>query len=101
MHSVPKRAEAARGGKAKVVGIGPFQRQLPRPWERGGGHTMAVLGCSQSADGSRAITCSRDKTCIVWDLSDGGKQLLKLEGHTSAVIGCSLCADGSRAITCS
>eukprot|EP01046_Picozoa_sp_COSAG06_P048051 COSAG06_NODE_7107_length_2631_cov_10.619273_1_plen_592_part_00 len=37
----------------------------------------------------------------MWDLSDGGKQLLKLEGHTEGVRGCSLSADGSRAITCS
>ena len=41
-----------------------------------------------------------DKTAIVWDLSDGGKELLKLEGHTENVRRCSLSADGSRAITC-
>eukprot|EP01046_Picozoa_sp_COSAG06_P049895 COSAG06_NODE_7780_length_2378_cov_4.945590_1_plen_141_part_10 len=81
-------------GSKKGGGLDPFRRVLA-------GHTDWVTGCSLSADGSRAITCSDDETSIVWDLTDGGKQPLKLDGHTEAVTGCSLSADGSRAITCS
>eukprot|EP01047_Picozoa_sp_COSAG01_P086943 COSAG01_NODE_19781_length_989_cov_2.187640_1_plen_177_part_01 len=65
------------------------------------GHTEVVTGCSLSADGTRALTCSDDQTARLWDLSDGGKELLKLVGHTSWIWGCSLSADGTRALTCS
>eukprot|EP01047_Picozoa_sp_COSAG01_P119024 COSAG01_NODE_47722_length_387_cov_2.131944_1_plen_78_part_10 len=53
------------------------------------GHTSWVWGCSLSADGTRALTCSSDMTARLWDLLDGGKELLKLVGHTDGVWGCS------------
>jgi hypothetical protein len=65
------------------------------------GHTEAVTGCSLSADGSRALTCSVDRAARLWDLPDGSKELLKLVGHTDWIWGCSLSADGTRALTCS
>ena len=60
------------------------------------GHESTVRGCSLSAGGTRALTCSYDKTARLWDLADGGTELCKLEGHESAVRGCSLSADGRR-----
>eukprot|EP01048_Picozoa_sp_COSAG05_P003380 COSAG05_NODE_155_length_15704_cov_84.777315_1_plen_824_part_00 len=80
--------------RAASRGLEPFETVL-------NGHTEAVSGCALSADGSRALTCSADKTARLWDLSAGRKQLLELNGHTEAVSGCALSADGSRALTCS
>ena len=61
-HGAPKTA--------RPRALGAHSRQL-------NGHTKSITGCSLSADGTRALTCSSDKTARLWDLSDGGKQLLK------------------------
>ncbi len=48
------------------------------------GHTERVPGASFSADGTRIITTSDDKTARIWDATTG-RQLHVLRGHTAAV----------------
>jgi WD40 repeat protein len=62
------------------------------------GHTAAVRTASFSADGSRILTGSADRTAKVWDAKSGA-ELLALKGHTAAVHAASFSADGSRALT--
>ncbi|MEO1497967.1 MAG: protein kinase [Planctomycetota bacterium] len=63
------------------------------------GHTDAVLSARYSADGSRIVTTSRDRTAVVWR-ADTSEQLTTLtEGHdflaTTAIVG----DDGSTLVT--
>ncbi|HEV3436031.1 MAG TPA: serine/threonine-protein kinase, partial [Gemmata sp.] len=64
------------------------------------GHTDAVSSASFSADDSRIVTASADKTVKVWDAKTG-TELFTLKGHTDAVSSASFSADGSRIVTAS
>jgi WD40 repeat protein/tRNA A-37 threonylcarbamoyl transferase component Bud32 len=62
------------------------------------GHTGRVVSLGMSADGSRIVTGSVDKTARVWDARTG-KTLLELKGHTSMVRSVAVSADGGRIVT--
>jgi hypothetical protein len=64
------------------------------------GHTNSVSAASFSADGTRIVTASDDKTVKVWDAKTGA-ELLTLKGHTKGVTAASFCADGTRILTAS
>ena len=51
-----------------------------------------------SADGSRVVTGSVDKTARVWDARTG-QTLVELTGHTGAVNSVAISADGTRVVT--
>jgi WD40 repeat protein len=59
-----------------------------------------VYSASFSADGSRIVTASQDRTAKVWDARTG-TEALSLKGHTDAVISASFSADGTRIVTAS
>lgn len=62
------------------------------------GHAKNVLSAAFSADGSRIVTGSDDKTARVWDASTG-KTLAVLSGHSSSVNAAQFSPDGSRIVT--
>jgi WD40 repeat protein len=64
------------------------------------GHTDEVAACAFSADGSRIVSASRDKTLKLWDAQTGA-ELATLEGHTEAVLACAFSADDSRIVSAS
>mmetsp|Transcript_11235 Transcript_11235/g.27623 ORF Transcript_11235/g.27623 Transcript_11235/m.27623 type:complete len:713 (-) Transcript_11235:85-2223(-) len=64
------------------------------------GHTKSVLDCALSADGSRALSASKDRTCILWD-TDDGKLIKRFHHHTDFVNACALSADGKDALSAS
>jgi WD40 repeat protein len=59
------------------------------------GHTEAVLSARLSADGTRAVTASRDKTAKVWEATTG-KLVTTLTGHEGPVASAEFSADGTR-----
>ena len=64
------------------------------------GHTAPVSAVAVSANGTRAISASWDKTLKVWD-PDSGEVLRTLEGHTGSVEAVAVWANGTRAISAS
>ncbi len=64
------------------------------------GHTDHVYTASFSADGSRIVTASWDRTAKVWDAKSGA-EVLTLSGHTNNVESASFSADGTRIVTAS
>jgi WD40 repeat protein len=62
------------------------------------GHKDCVTAVAVTSDGKRAITGSKDKTCIIWDLSTG-QAISILEGHTQPVNAVAITPDGKRAIS--
>jgi WD40 repeat protein len=62
------------------------------------GHTRAVFAASFSADGTRIVTGSWDRTAKVWDAKSGA-EVLTLKGHTDSVTAASFSADGTRIVT--
>jgi len=63
-------------------------------------HVSPVESAAFSADGTRIVTASNDKTARVWDVASG-RMLALLEGHTGPVNWAVFSADGSRVITAS
>ncbi len=63
-------------------------------------HDGPVRAASFSADGTRVVTASYDRTARVWDLADPQNPLV-LEGHGSPVLAASFSADGTRVVTAS
>ena len=64
------------------------------------GHGDRVITAAFSADGSRIVTASADKTARVWDAATGAA-LTVLSGHTNWVNSAVFSADGSRVLTAS
>jgi WD40 repeat protein len=64
------------------------------------GHGDRVISASFSADGSRIVTASADKTARVWDAATGDA-LTVLAGHANWVNSAAFNADGSRVVTAS
>jgi WD40 repeat protein len=62
------------------------------------GHTNEINCVAITPDCKRAITGSRDKTCIIWDLITG-KAIKILNGHTSYVTAVAITPDGKKAIS--
>ena len=63
------------------------------------GHTGWVSSVSLSADGSRIVSGSRDRTVRVWNAESGECVLGPLEGHTNHVNSVSFSGDGSRIVS--
>ena len=62
------------------------------------GHTGEVVTVEVSADGSRVVTASKDRTARVWDAATG--ELLRvLSGHSGAVFDASFSPDGNWVVT--
>jgi WD40 repeat protein len=64
------------------------------------GHEDRVISASFSANASRIVTASADKTARVWDAVTGAA-LTVLSGHTNWVNSAAISADGSRVLTAS
>jgi WD40 repeat protein len=62
------------------------------------GHTSAVYSVFLSADGTRLVTGSGDKTARLWDVRTG-RCLMTYEGHSSGVYSVFLSADGTCLVT--
>jgi len=63
-------------------------------------HVSPVESAAFSADGTRIVTASNDKTARVWDVASG-RMLALLAGHTGAINSAVFSADGSRIVTAS
>ncbi|XRB03834.1 EF-hand domain-containing protein [Pycnococcus provasolii] len=64
------------------------------------GHDESVSSASYSADGTRIVSASRDKTVRVWDATTGAC-ISVLEGHSGWVNSASYSADGTRIVSAS
>ncbi|XRB02980.1 EF-hand domain-containing protein [Pycnococcus provasolii] len=64
------------------------------------GHIFAVTSASYSADGTRIVSASYDRTVRVWDATTGAC-LSVLEGHSERVHSASYSADGTRIVSAS
>ena len=64
------------------------------------GHEERVLSARFSADGSRIVTASWDRTARLWDVSTG-EVLAILRGHLAEVLSAEFSPDGSRVLTAS
>jgi WD40 repeat protein len=62
------------------------------------GHSSSVLAVAVTADGTRVISGSWDKTVKVWNLETGEEQLT-LSGHSHWVQAVAVTADGTRVIS--
>uniref|UniRef100_A0A7S3FZI9 Guanine nucleotide-binding protein subunit beta-like protein n=1 Tax=Palpitomonas bilix TaxID=652834 RepID=A0A7S3FZI9_9EUKA len=62
------------------------------------GHTSEVKDAKFSLDCAFAVTASKDKTAVVWNVLTR-KQVCRLAGHTESVIACALSRDGRLAVT--
>ena len=62
------------------------------------GHTGEVVTVEVSADGSRVVTASKDRTARIWDAATGGL-LRVLSGHSGAVFDASFSPDGNWVVT--
>jgi WD40 repeat protein len=62
------------------------------------GHTNLIQGVDITFDGKRAISCSKDKTCKVWDLKTG-QSIITLNGHSEDVKAVAITPDGKWAIS--
>jgi len=77
--------ESGLGGNGKLAG------ERVEPVCVLNGHEWEILSIDMSADGSRVITGSADKTARIWELhktEEGGLEahsILRLEGHTAGV----------------
>jgi WD40 repeat protein len=62
------------------------------------GHTSRVYTVALSPDGKMALSGSRDKTCILWDLSTGKASRI-LTGHSAEVLSVAISADSKFALS--
>lgn len=61
----------------------------------------AIGASSLSPDGTRFATLGPENTAKIWDLANGGKELLTLKGHSALLISISFSPDGKRLATAS
>lgn len=62
------------------------------------GHAGQLASVVYSADGSRILTASGDKTAKIWDAKTG-KLLVSLNGHTSVLVSAAFSKNGKRIVT--
>jgi predicted oxidoreductase (fatty acid repression mutant protein) len=73
---------------------------LQSKWQLSLVHTDEVQSAAFSADSSRVVTASADKTARIWDARNG-KQVLVLRGHEDALTSAAFSPDGARVVTAS
>jgi len=83
---------------ATVWNIDPSRPTRGNAIAKLGGHNGEVTGAAFSADGSRIVTASLDRTARVWDARTGSP-IAELRGHTKAVDHAAINADGSVVVT--
>ncbi|XP_006819827.2 WD repeat-containing protein 88-like [Saccoglossus kowalevskii] len=64
------------------------------------GHKDSVTGCQFCCDDTKVLTCSNDKTCILWDI-ESGKPVQTYEGHARFVTSCSMKHDNTKFVSSS
>jgi WD40 repeat protein len=100
VHRAARPRQARSAGGAVAVRDG----KLVRIEEPGGevvvlrGHTAPVTSVRFSADGSRVVTASRDRTTRIWDAGTG-ELLQTLRGHFGVVGDASFSPDGKWIVT--
>jgi hypothetical protein len=62
------------------------------------GHTDVISSVAISADGTRIVSGSLDRTVKVWDVQSG-KDILTLKGHTGNVFSVAISPDGKRIVS--
>jgi WD40 repeat protein len=62
------------------------------------GHDDWVQIVLVTADGSRIVSCSHDKTTVIWDAATG-QRIHTLNGHDTVINAAALSADGARLVT--
>jgi WD40 repeat protein/energy-coupling factor transporter ATP-binding protein EcfA2 len=62
------------------------------------GNTIFVSAVAVTPDGKHAISASRDKTLVVWDI-ESGEEIQTLKGHTEWVQAVAVTPDGKHAIS--
>ncbi|CAE7155733.1 unnamed protein product [Rhizoctonia solani] len=65
------------------------------------GHTHYVLSVSFSADGTRLVSGSDDKTIHIWDAERGTTIMGPLKGHTGFVRSTAFSPNGAQIVSCS
>jgi len=85
------RARVTCATMPKVVSAGAWLQTLE-------GHSDVVMSVALSADGSRIVSGSDDKTVRVWDAASG-ECVQTLEGHSGGVMSVAVSADGSRIVS--
>jgi WD40 repeat protein len=93
---------AARAAGLESVEIRMWFAQASRsvPWVTLVGHGSSVGDAAFSADGTRVVTASSDKTARVWDATTGKPVTMPLE-HQGFVTGAAFSPDGTRVVTAS
>ena len=61
-------------------------------------HSKDIVSVSMTPDGRRALSGSRDRTCLLWDL-ESGEILLTMVGHKDEVTSVSITADGREGLS--
>ncbi|MBN8634797.1 MAG: protein kinase [Anaerolineae bacterium] len=64
------------------------------------GHTQSLTSVALSADGTLALSTSRDRTALLWDVATGAV-VRRLLGHTAVVRDAAFSPDGSYVLTAS
>ncbi|ETO11695.1 WD-40 repeat protein [Reticulomyxa filosa] len=64
------------------------------------GHSDGIIAVQLSPDNSKIVSCSRDSTIRVWDLSSG-KQIQLLKGHNAEVAEAQFLPGGSKLVSAS
>ncbi|CCW71251.1 unnamed protein product [Phytomonas sp. Hart1] len=62
------------------------------------GHTLAVYCCSFSPDGGKFVSCSRDRSVRVWNMSDKKNTVMK-GGHNGYVLSCNYSPKGNLVVS--
>src|SRR5215813_8074584 len=97
----PAASRFPSGGCDRIVRVwdvsgGVLNAKLEQSIEN---HADWVLGVVLAADGKHLLTCSRDKTAKVWDLSTK-ESVLTFPDHQSPVYGVAVKSDGKVGVSC-
>ena len=86
--------------RGRCVAAAVFRGRLCAARARPAGHAGQILSGQLSADASRLLTTSADKTARLWNV-ESGQPLDVLSGHTEAVLSGEFSSDGERVVTAS
>jgi WD40 repeat protein/tRNA A-37 threonylcarbamoyl transferase component Bud32 len=77
-----------------------WQRQVHLALHTLRGHLDEIWGGGFSPDGQKVVTCSKDRTAIVWDVPTG-REVVVLKGHLEGISWAAFSPDGQRIVTAS